>query len=420
MEETIIQVQGLSKKFCRDLKRSMTYAAWDISRSMLGISYKTDVLRKYEFWALKNISFELKRGEVLGIIGVNGSGKSTLLRLLNGIFPPDIGQIGVKGRIGALISVGAGLHPHMTGKENIYLKGTILGMSREEIKSKFDDIVEFADVGEFIDAPVSTYSSGMNVRLGFSIAINVNPDILMVDEILSVGDLSFRNKSLRKMREYREQAKAIIFISHNMEHVRVLCDRVIVLNKGKMIYDGNTQEGIVLYEEVTRKIRVDNLKKSKPGEYDKVRDRISSGSEIVLEDMGIINSDGINLDQLDCHQPLIFTCKFSLTKFTKSLYFSFGILNEEYKACIWVVSNDNENVIFENLNAGGYQIRISIASHNLAPNVYIPQIAIRNGDTGETYERILSRESFKVVSDGNLLERGMINVKEDWILQKCN
>jgi lipopolysaccharide transport system ATP-binding protein len=244
-DDVLIKVENLSKKFCRKLKKSMYYGAVDSIKSMLGIPLKTGYLRQEEFWALDDINFELRKGEALGIIGVNGSGKTTLLRLLTGIFPPDKGRVVIKGRVGALIAVGAGFHPHMTGRENIYLNGTILGMARKEIDEKIDEIIDFADIGDFLEAPVSTYSSGMRVRLGFAIAMHCEPDILLIDEILSVGDLSFRNKSMRKMAEFREKANGLIFISHNLEQVRVLCKNVIVLDKGRIVYYGPTHNGLV-------------------------------------------------------------------------------------------------------------------------------------------------------------------------------
>ena len=170
----VLRVENLCKKFCPTLKHSMYYGAIDTVRSMLGVAYATDQLRKNEFWALDDICFELRKGEALGIIGANGSGKSTLLRLITGIFPPDKGRIAFKGRIGALIAVGAGFHPYMTGRENIYLNGTILGMTRREIDAKLDAIIDFADIGDFLEAPISTYSSGMRVRLGFAIAVTAS------------------------------------------------------------------------------------------------------------------------------------------------------------------------------------------------------------------------------------------------------
>jgi lipopolysaccharide transport system ATP-binding protein len=192
MSDTLIKVEGLHKKFCQSLKRSMFYGTIDATKSMLGLPIKNADLRKKEFWALQDINFELKQGEKVGVLGANGSGKSTLLRLLNGVFPPDVGKITLNGRIGALIAVGAGFHPHMTGRENIYLNGTILGMTRKEIEKKFNEIVDFAEIGDFIDSPVATYSSGMTVRLGFSIAVHGKVEIMLVDEILAVGDLAFQ------------------------------------------------------------------------------------------------------------------------------------------------------------------------------------------------------------------------------------
>ena len=233
MSETLIKVEGLSKKFTRDLKRGLLYGTADTARSMLGINYKTDYLRKKEFWALQDINFELKRGEVLGLIGRNGCGKSTLLRLLTGIFPPDKGKITMKGRVGALIAVGAGFHPHMSGRENVYLNGTLLGMNRHEIKKRFEEIVEFAEIGEFIDAPVATYSSGMRVRLGFAIAAHIEPDILLIDEVLAVGDVGFRIKSLNKISDLLEKC-AVIFVSHTMPHVAKISTKAIILKDGKI------------------------------------------------------------------------------------------------------------------------------------------------------------------------------------------
>jgi ABC-type polysaccharide/polyol phosphate transport system ATPase subunit len=226
----------------------MFYGSIDIARSMMGIPYDTGKLRPAEFWALDDVSFELSKGETLGIIGVNGSGKSTLLRLINGIFPPDKGRITFKGRIGALIAVGAGFHPHMTGKENIYLNGTILGMTRNEIDKKLDEIIDFAEIGEFIDAPVNVYSSGMTVRLGFSIAIQSNPDILLLDEILAVGDVGFQLKCFNKIGELKSNQTASILITHNLHQISTFCNKLIVMDKGKVIHNGHVPAGLAIYK----------------------------------------------------------------------------------------------------------------------------------------------------------------------------
>ncbi|HPV43858.1 MAG TPA: ABC transporter ATP-binding protein [Spirochaetota bacterium] len=250
MSETVISVEGLYKKFCRNLRRSMAYGSFDVARNMLGVSYDKGTLRKDEFWALEDISFKVKKGETLGIIGQNGCGKSTLLRLINGIYPPDKGRIAIKGRIGALIAVGAGFHPHMTGRENIILNGTILGMTKGELKKKFDSIVDFAGLEEFLDAPVSTYSSGMYVRLGFSIAVHCEPDILLVDEVLAVGDVGFQTKCFDKIGQLKNSGMTTFFVSHNLHHIYTFCDKVLVLNKGNSIFNGDPADGMSLYKTI--------------------------------------------------------------------------------------------------------------------------------------------------------------------------
>jgi len=194
-----VRADRVSKKFARRLKHSVRYGLQDMARTTLGLDRHSDRLRSEEFWAVRDVSFELRRGEVLGLIGANGSGKSTLLSMLNGIYRPDDGEITVRGRVAALIQIGAGFHPMLTGRENIFVNGSILGMSKAEIERKLDAIVDFAGVGEFIDLPVKHYSSGMYVRLGFSIAAHLEPEVLLVDEVLAVGDAEFRAKSMERM-----------------------------------------------------------------------------------------------------------------------------------------------------------------------------------------------------------------------------
>jgi lipopolysaccharide transport system ATP-binding protein len=248
MSDTLIKVENLGKKFTKNLKRSMFYGAVDVTKGMFGIESTSNKLRKSEFWALKDINFELKRGECLGLIGRNGSGKTTLLRILTGIFPPDQGKITMKGRVGALIAVGAGFHPHMSGTENIYLNGSLLGMKKSDLKKKFDQIVDFAGIGDFIDAPVATYSSGMRVKLGFSIAAHIEPDILFIDEVLAVGDVSFRAKSLNAILKLVKDT-AVIFVSHNMPQIARISTKTLILKEGRSHFQGSVSEGITKYFE---------------------------------------------------------------------------------------------------------------------------------------------------------------------------
>jgi len=231
-DDVLIKVENVSKKFCKSLKQSMLYGIEDIARDALNLKTTSNELRKDEFWAVDDVSFEVRRGECLGIIGRNGAGKSTLLKMLNGIFMPDKGKITVKGKVGALIEVGAGFHPMLTGRENIYVNGAILGMSKKEIDNKFDEIVEFAELEEFIDMPVKHYSSGMYVRLGFSIAAQLKPAILIIDEVLAVGDRRFRLKCLNTLQHRLQEKIAIVFVSHDMPQVINICDKAILLEKG--------------------------------------------------------------------------------------------------------------------------------------------------------------------------------------------
>ncbi len=248
-EKPLVKVEHVSKKFCRNLRRSLWYGLKDLGGELTAQNGEGRLqLRPDEFLAVDDVSFELHRGECLGLVGANGAGKSTLLKMLNGLVRPDAGRITVCGRVGALIELGAGFNPILTGRENVYINGAVLGLSKKEIDTRFDEIVEFAELGEFIDAPVQSYSSGMRVRLGFAVAANLRPHVLLVDEVLAVGDVSFRMKCYQHMLNLKEQGLSIILVSHNMLDVSRVCDYVAVLVGGKKIYEGDTNEGIAAYE----------------------------------------------------------------------------------------------------------------------------------------------------------------------------
>ena len=216
-------------------------------KESLGLSRK----KKYkEHYALNDISFEIKKGETVGIIGTNGSGKSTILKIITGVLNPTVGNIQVDGRISALLELGAGFNGEYTGLENVYLNGTMLGFSREEIDARLQDILDFADIGEFIHQPVKTYSSGMFVRLAFAVAININPEILIVDEALSVGDIFFQSKCFRKFEEFKERGKTILLVSHDLSSISKYCDRVILLNKGNKVSEGSPKVVVDEYKKI--------------------------------------------------------------------------------------------------------------------------------------------------------------------------
>ncbi|SHG97245.1 lipopolysaccharide transport system ATP-binding protein [Chryseobacterium oranimense] len=244
--EVLVSVQNVSKKFSKNLKSSLKYGASDIIRSTLGLSINKE-LRPQEFWAVKDVSFELARGECIGLIGHNGAGKSSLLKVLNGLYAPDKGQIVMKGKIGALIELGAGFNPILTGRENIYNNASILGFTKKEVEEKIQSIIDFSEISDFIDTPVQNYSSGMKVRLGFAVAAHLEPDILIVDEVLAVGDLGFILKCFSKIDELLPHT-AVIFVSHSMPMISRICNEIILMDHGKVEYQGNEiGKGIQLY-----------------------------------------------------------------------------------------------------------------------------------------------------------------------------
>ena len=196
------------------------------------------------FLAVNDVTFSVQQGESIGLMGLNGSGKSTLLKMINGIMKPDAGKVLTRGRIAGLIATGAGFHPQLSGRDNVYLNAAILGMTEEETRRKFDDIVEFADIGKFLDSPVGHYSSGMFARLGFAVAIHVDADIFLADEVLAVGDRPFKRKCMAKMQEIRESGTTLFYVSHASASVRKMCDRVLVLDKGRLTFDGPADDGI--------------------------------------------------------------------------------------------------------------------------------------------------------------------------------
>lgn len=243
-KEILIKVEGVSKKFCKNLKKSLWYGAQDIFFSVFGVDSSSAQLRKDEFWAVRDVSFQVKRGECLGLIGHNGAGKSTLLKMLNGLIRPDEGRIEMRGKIGALIELGAGFNPILTGRENVYNNGAVLGFSKSDIDRKFDDIVAFAEIEEFIDMPVQNYSSGMKVRLGFAVASQMEPDILLLDEVLAVGDASFRIKCFNHIHKIISKC-AVIFVSHSLPQITRICDRAIYLETGQVKMIGEELSQII-------------------------------------------------------------------------------------------------------------------------------------------------------------------------------
>jgi len=403
--EIIVRAERVSKKFCKRLKRSLWYGVQDLTSTLLWGNKHHGVLRKDEFWAVDDISFEVKRGEMLGIVGPNGSGKTTLLKMINGIFLPDRGKITIKGKVGALIAIGAGFHPMLTGRENIYINGTILQLTKEQIDDRFDDILEFADIGDFLDMPVKNYSSGMFMRLGFAIAIYCEADILLIDEVLSVGDLSFQNKSLRRLDEVRKKAKAVVFVSHNLEHVRNLCDKVIIMDDARIAFRGDTNKALLKYYEMTRRKK----------HFDSTL-RQSSG-DIIFIDSGVLDKSGKETGRIKMGEEITTFFEYETPENYGELYFTVGIQNERGQNCITHMSNDNDkNIKFQNISKGRYRLIVKFVTPRLVPGTYFPIIAIRNSVTNETYERVRNLKPFLI--EGDVISRGIVQTESIWKLDK--
>ena len=302
MSDTVIRVEQLGKKYSISLdKQDRRHYATLRDVMVNGVrglfagridSSKISSRRKEkrEFWALEDVSFEVKKGDRVGIIGRNGAGKSTLLKILSRITEPTEGRISINGRVASLLEVGTGFHQELTGRENIYLNGAILGMSKTEIRRNFDEIVAFAEVEKFLDTPVKRYSSGMYVRLAFAVAAHLEPEILVVDEVLAVGDAQFQRKCLGKMESFGEEGRTVIFVSHQMSTIQALCNRGLVLQTGKVMLDGNTDDAVNLYLESGYEL-------SNKTPLAQRKDR-SGSAKIKVTDINILDENGMNVSSL--------------------------------------------------------------------------------------------------------------------------
>lgn len=394
--DIVLSVNGVSKKFCRDLKRSLMYGVQDITSELLGRRKKSDTLREKEFWALDNVSFELRRGEALGLIGKNGSGKSTLLRIIAGLIRPDNGSVEVTGRVAPLIALGAGFNPILTGRENIYANMSILGLSKKEIDERFDEVIEFAEIGDVIDAPVQTYSSGMAARLGFASAIHTEPDILLIDEVLAVGDMKFRLKCYRKLAELNDRGTSFIFVSHDTNSTVAICQSAVYLLKGKMLMIGEVDSVIRKYEEdlfeVNSNIEIKNslLLPDKSSH--------SHGVDLIflrlLDDRGKVKETIISGE----NAQIIIGCK--VHKYFKDINL-YILVTDRQGECVLRLSTVTDKVSFE-LAIGVHEIHINLPFLGLKYGSYSMKVCITEG----TFYHLDAVESFKfqVTSDRNMTQ----------------
>jgi lipopolysaccharide transport system ATP-binding protein len=338
-------------------------------------------------WALKDINFEVKQGEVLGIIGRNGAGKSTLLKILSKTTTPTTGSIKIKGRIASLLEVGTGFHPELSGRENIFLNGAILGMTKQEIKSKFDEIVDFAGVERYIDTPVKRYSSGMYVRLAFGVAAHLEPEILIVDEVLAVGDAEFQKKALGKMKDGREKAgRTVLFVSHNMGTIAQLCNRSVLLANGKVQISGDTNKVIENY-----------MKSNINGQlnYYQIEETKKKTNECFFESIKIIDKEGVLSDQFLFDDAIKVKLKITIHEYSPSTLIGIGLHNKfDNRVCTFVRS-------FEKLfiKDGETEITLTLPKSIFAPNYYKMVFALFQPGY-KTFDFVENAHSFTVVDNG--------------------
>jgi ABC-type polysaccharide/polyol phosphate transport system ATPase subunit len=325
--ETLVKVENLSKKFCRKLKRSLWYGIKDIGAELTGSKRNRIKLRKDEFWALQDINFEVNRGELVGLIGANGAGKTTLLKLLSGLVKPDNGKITIRGKIQALIALGAGFNPVLTARENIYINGAVLGFSKKEMDKMLEDIMDFAEIREFIDMPVQSYSSGMQVRLGFAVAVNLKPDILIVDEVLAVGDAAFRRKARNKMMELLHSGISVLFVSHNMATISSITSRCLYLHKGQMVAAGPSDEVTTLYLS-------DSLKRSKASQNQMAEEDLMTSAYYTVPDVFTLkkvrlhNTSGSETDEFNTYDNITITFEMEFSKKIENVQLAFNIRDQ--------------------------------------------------------------------------------------------
>jgi ABC-type polysaccharide/polyol phosphate transport system ATPase subunit len=353
-----LQLKKVSKKY--RIRRDMDGNA-SVLRKLLSIRK-----RREDFWALKDVSFDVHRAEALGIIGHNGAGKSTILKLLSRITTPTDGEIMINGRLSALIEVGSGFHPELTGRENIYLNGSILGMRRREITKKLESIVEFAELRQFIDTPVKRYSSGMYVRLGFSIAAHLDPDILLLDEVLAVGDASFQRKCIQRITELKKNGTTIVFISHDLRAVQQLCDRVILLKKGQIEADGNPAETITYYQSLSAQLS---------GQATGGLGQKPTG-EAVITALTFYDENENECLSFETGKPMKAVLNYRVDKPLSDVIFEVQFYSQEGRLCSFFSSETIGRTI--DVEPGEGSISFDCSSVGLGPGVYFIDTGIRN------------------------------------------
>lgn len=365
------------------------------------------------FWALEDVSFEVQQGDVLGVIGRNGAGKSTLLKILSRITEPTQGRVRLRGRVGALLEVGTGFHPELSGRENIYMNGSLLGMRRVEIGRKFDEIVQFAEIGPFLDTPVKHYSSGMYVRLAFAVAAHLEPDILLVDEVLAVGDYAFQQKCLGKMGQVASQGRTVVFVSHNMNTIRSLCRSGVCLNRGRVSAYGEITPVIDAYlsQGVERTI----------AEY---QAEVDMAKPVQILSARVVNSHGESLEQHPFDEPYQIILRVHIRQPQTRIYLNMEIQDAAFETALFSREFEQDESVFERREPGMYTFRTQIPAPLLAPGAYRICARVIQVAPVRQLEQVEQVCPFELVDDHSLSTRlgypwrGRVAAPVNWSAEK--
>jgi lipopolysaccharide transport system ATP-binding protein len=414
MSDIVIRTEDLSKKFTIGSKNNYDTLRDQIAMGFAGL-LKSDKPRTESpnvFWAIRDISLEVRRGEVLALIGRNGAGKSTLLKVLSRITEPSSGFAEIRGRVASLLEVGTGFHAELTGRENIYLNGAILGMRRAEIRRKFDDIVDFAEVHRFIDTPVKHYSSGMYVRLAFAVAAHLEPEILFVDEVLAVGDAAFQRKCLGKMGEVAKEGRTILFVSHNMAAVESLCGTARMLTQGRITSSGSTKDVIGTY--------LSSVPKATHEALGNRTDRRGDG-KLRFTDICFLSEDGIEMEVVQAGQSVQFTVGYQASdRNLRNLEVSIDIFAQSGQ-CMIIMNNEVVGVTFDSAPARG-RFTCRVERFPLSPGTYYITLFCRvNGGVADWVQHaaILTVEAGDFFGSGRMPPKthGGFLVLQEWDLE---
>jgi ABC-type polysaccharide/polyol phosphate transport system ATPase subunit len=386
-----IRVENISKKYFLRKEAHRT-----LKSTLLSIVKQQQVLQ--DFWALKGLNITVENGETFGIIGANGAGKSTLLGIIANTIRPTEGKVTVNGRISSLLELGAGFHPDLTGRENIYLNGSILGLSKKYIDGKFDDIVAFAGLSDFIDTPVKYYSSGMYVRLGFSVAVETDPDILLVDEVLAVGDESFRRKCLRKIADFHQAGKTIVVVSHDLDTVRKICDRVMLLAEGKTIEIGDPTRIVEEYSRLG------------PQEHDVLNPREWGTKEAMITGVEFFDNEGVKTDKFKSGGEIIAKVSYDASRRIDDPIFGFSV--NDYQGRLCAGSNTiNGNFHIDHIEGRG-KIILTLGPINLTRGKFYLSFSLHSRDHETNYHRLDNK--YAVWISSRIDDEGTVVLPSRW------